>query len=122
MMLCGSRGEFFLSPCGLSGSQELHFMQVSPVSPWFAHFGYQHDGQEVMKAVTLATEDTAIVSPTGEVLVMEGLVSMTSQRHTRKSILNTRGFQLRILRHSHGLGVISEVMHPPEYLGFSLGM
>lgn len=51
-----------------------------------------------MKAVTLATEDTATVTPTGQVLVMEGHVSMTSQRYTKKSILNTRGFQLCILR------------------------
>lgn len=56
MMLCGSRGEFFLSPCGLSGSQEPHFVQVPLLSLWFAHFGYQHDGQKVMKAVTLVTE------------------------------------------------------------------
>lgn len=78
IMLCGSRGEFFLSPCGLSGSQEPHFVQVPLLSLWFAHFGYQHDGQKVMKAVTLATEDTAIVSPIREVLIMEGHVSMTS--------------------------------------------
>lgn len=44
-----------LSLCGLSWPQEPHFVHVSILSLLFARLGCQHDGQKVMKAVTLAT-------------------------------------------------------------------